>query len=411
MRKLFGAAVAFALLTTGVGVAGASNHATRSTVTGVTKDEIKLGITYVDLEPLKEVIDIDPGNFEAAFNAVIDDLNKKGGINGRKVVPVFAAVSPIGTLPAQEACVKLTEDEEVFAAIGFFLNDAALCYLERYQTPVLGGAITEEYLARAQAPWFTLEAGDDTAERVLDAFAAEGLFKRKYGKLGIVTLVQQQSLLDDVVLPTLARNNIKGTSAIIDAPSGDQVATQQAALAIIERFQADDIENVLLVGNSSVNFSDALAKTDYRPRMLTTAVTAAKTYVDTATTDQDVVRNLIGGEPAADFNDPALQKCLGVIEKAIGVTIEATVPKGETDHRLSAQGACQLVALFAEMATGAGKKLTVERFGKAGMRTMEIPGFGTIEYDPKTHTYSLPIYIFRYDDELKTLVQDAQPIG
>src|ERR1044072_47699 len=51
---------------------------------GVTADAIKLGIKYVDLNAIASVTSIDHGDYEAAYNAVIDDLNKRGGINGRK---------------------------------------------------------------------------------------------------------------------------------------------------------------------------------------------------------------------------------------------------------------------------------------------------------------------------------------
>ena len=85
----------------------------------MTKDKIKIGVTYVDLAAVRATgIKLDHGDYEKAFQTVIDDINAKGGINGRKIVPVFAPINPIGTDPAQAACVKLTEDEKVFAVIG-----------------------------------------------------------------------------------------------------------------------------------------------------------------------------------------------------------------------------------------------------------------------------------------------------
>ena len=83
------------------------------------------------------------GDYEKSYQAVIDDLNKHGGINGRKVVPVIAGIDPLGTAPAQETCLKFTEDDPVFAAVGFFNADVPLCYAEKHDTPVLGGQITD----------------------------------------------------------------------------------------------------------------------------------------------------------------------------------------------------------------------------------------------------------------------------
>src|SRR4051812_25203405 len=50
---------------------------------GVTADAIKVGITYVDLSKLTDIINIDHGDYRAAYTAVIDKLNASGGIDGR----------------------------------------------------------------------------------------------------------------------------------------------------------------------------------------------------------------------------------------------------------------------------------------------------------------------------------------
>ena len=118
----------------------------------VTKDEIKIGITYPDLEAIRSVTNTNHGDYEKSYRVVIDDLNKQGGINGRKVVPVFAAINPLGTAPAQEACLKLTEDEKVFAAMSFFNADAPLCFVDSHDTPILGGQTTSTNLGTPRRP-------------------------------------------------------------------------------------------------------------------------------------------------------------------------------------------------------------------------------------------------------------------
>ena len=230
---------------------------------GVSKDDIKLGVTYVDLEAIRDVTDINHGDYEGSYNAVIDELNKKGGVNGRKLVPVFAKVNPLGTAPAQEACLKLTEDEQVFAAVGFFYFDAPACYVTQHDTPILGGTMSPDLLKQAKAPWMTLESGPEVSPRVIDALAEGGALK---GKLGIVALAtEEKNLLDAQVLPGLKRNGIKGTVAIIDAPLTDVVAGTQQATTIAERFKADGIKTVLLVGGTPSAFTNGLKNTDYRP--------------------------------------------------------------------------------------------------------------------------------------------------
>ncbi len=411
MRKLIGACTALVLVLGSVGIAGAS--APTQSTPGVTKDDIKVGVTYIDFSEIRDIVDIDHGDYEAAYNAVIADLNKNGGINGRKVVPVFAPVSPVGTVPSQEACVKLTEDEKVFAAIGFFNQDAPLCYLEQHDTPIVGGNMTQEYLARAKAPWFSAESGDGTVEQVVQAFADDGAFKQK--KLGIVTTVQEKGVLDDTVLPTLKKNKVKGTSAIIDVAADDVTAGEQQAGVIAERFGQDGVDTVLVVGNAIQLFASALGKTDYRPQLLATNQNTYLGYLGNPGHDKTVLENSITGGVAVDFNEPGYLKCKKLVEKAIGEKIKHPddVADGEKDSSVSTSNACYNVALFAAIAKAAGKNLTVKSFGKAGdsLQTVDLPGYGTVTYDPTTRAYSQPIYLNRYDAAQDDVVQDDQPVG
>ena len=71
---------------------------------------------------------------------------------------------------------------------------------------------------------------------------------------------------------------------------------------------------------------------------------------------------------------------------------------------------CRYVVLFAALTKAAGKNPSVAGFGKAPEKlgSVEIPGSGTIPYDPKTHTFVQPMYTYKYDPSLKRLVVDKQ---
>jgi ABC-type branched-subunit amino acid transport system substrate-binding protein len=404
MRKLLAPAVVLGLLMGAAGVASAAG----SSAPGVTKDEIKVGITYVDLDAVRSVTNIDHGDYEKTYNAVIDDLNRRGGVNGRELVPVFAKINPLGTVPAQEACVKLTEDEKVFAAMGFFLNDAPLCFVDQHDTPVLGGTTTPQYLSRAKAPWFTPEAGAEVASRVIDTLATSGALK---GKLGIVTLAaDEQSLLHDVVLPALKRNKIKGTSAILDASTTDTVAVTQQAGTFAERFKSDGVKTVLLVGNSPSAFMNALSKTDYRPRLVATSINPFQAAAINPATDPSELKGAVSASVGTKFDDPSLQKCFRVVEQVTSDKVVENAPAGEPDYRASAEAACRYVALFATLAGAAGKNLTVQSFGQAPAKlgSFELPGSGKVTYDPKTHTFVQPMFTYRYEPSLQRMVVDKE---
>ncbi len=401
MRKF---AALFVVLVTVLGIAGVAWAA----APGVSKDEIKLGVAYVDLDAIRNVTDISHGDYKATYNAVIDALNKKGGINGRKVVPVFAPINPIGTAPAQEACLKLTEDEKVFATVGFFYFDAPLCYVAQHDTPILGGTMDPTYLKQAKAPWMTLDSGPEVTPRAVDALVKSGDLK---GKIGIVAAAsEEKNLLDAAVLPALKRNGIKNTVAIIDAPLNDTVAATQQAGTIAQRFQSDGIKTVLLVGATPSAFSNALKNSDYRPKLVGTPFSTFQGAALNKATDPALWKDSATADIAADFNDPSLQACYRTVEKATGDTIVERPQPGTPDYQASARAACQYISLFAQLAGAAGKDLTVAGFGKAAAKlgSVTVPGLGTIKYDPKTHTWQQTLYTYKYDPTSKQLVIDKK---
>jgi ABC-type branched-subunit amino acid transport system substrate-binding protein len=403
MRKVLALVVVLGFLVAAVGVAGAAGSAP-----GVSKDDIKLGVTYVDLEAIRDVTDISHGDYEGSYHAVIDQLNKNGGVNGRKIVPVFAKVNPIGTTPAQEACLKLAEDEKVFAAIGFFYFDTPACYVTQHETPILGGTMSPELLKKAKAPWMTLESGPEVSPRVIDTLAKGGALK---GKLGIVALAtEEKNLLDAQVLPGLKRNGIKGTVAIIDAPLNDVVAGTQQATTIAERFKSDGIKTVLLVGGTPSAFTNGLKNSDYRPKLVGTNFSTFQGAAINKATDPAFYKNAVTADIGIDFDDPSLQKCYALVEKVTHDTIVQYPKPGDPDYQASAASACRYVSLFAQLAGAAGKDLTVAGFGKAAEKlgSVTVPGSGTIKYDPKTHTWLQPMYTYKYDPTNQQLVKDQK---
>ncbi len=301
MRKVLAPLVVLGFVLGAISIASAATP-------GVSKDDIKLGVTYVDLDAIRDVTDISHGDYKTTYNAVIDELNKKGGINGRKVVPVFAPINPIGTAPAQEACVKLTEDEKVFAAVGFFYFDGPLCYVAQHDTPILGGTMNPTYLQQAKAPWMTLDSGPEVTPRAVDALVKSGDLKGKIGIVGVAT--EEKNLLDAAVLPALKRNGIKNTVAIIDAPLNDTVAATQQAGTIAEKFKSEGIKTVLLVGAAPSAFSNALKNTDYRPKLVGTPFSTFQGAAINKATDPALWKGSATADIAADFNDPSLQTVL-----------------------------------------------------------------------------------------------------
>ncbi len=178
----------------------------------MTADAIKVGIAYPDLSSLKDVIDVDNGDYRRTYQAVVDSINAKGGIAGRKIDPVFAPINPIGANAAAAACTKLTQDEKVFVAVGFFLNDDVLCYLQTNPTPVIGGTMTDERLSKAKVAWYTTEPGDDVEIDTIRALAEGGKLDGKVAVTGAARRPAEPRQ-DDQAAPEGAQRRRRGHRA------------------------------------------------------------------------------------------------------------------------------------------------------------------------------------------------------
>ena len=86
---------------------------------GASDSEIKNGHTNPYSGPASSYGVI--GKTETAFFTMI---NEKGGINGRKIVPVYKTICPVPVNLTLAACTSFTEDDHVFAVIGSMYDPA-----------------------------------------------------------------------------------------------------------------------------------------------------------------------------------------------------------------------------------------------------------------------------------------------
>jgi len=347
---------------------------------GVTDDSIKVGVTYLDVEAIAEVVDIDQGDYEAAYTALFDDINADGGIHGRTIEPVFQPVSPIGTESAETACVTLTEDEQVFLAMGFFRTDEPACYLEIHQTAVLGGYMSNALLDRISVPWFSPDAGEDFQGDAIRRFAEDGLFG---DRLGVFAITTEADLMDDVALPALEEAGIEPVeTAILDAPADDVTAQNAAVGVIAERFRSAGIDQVLIIGSGGLTWANGVQSLDYRPQLLITD----KGPIDAFTAspgdpDLSLLEGAIGGSvdvpPADAYDTPEMQECLAVQEAAGYPSPDpATLPPERQGEVAAAFISCTQVALFRAVVDGAGEDLNYGTLRQAGeqLGELRLPG-------------------------------------
>src|SRR5262249_26111556 len=116
--------VALLLAALTFGATPRASSSSGSTQQGVTKDSIKVAIPLVDFSAIKDFVDYTFGDTEAISKVFVDYINKNGGINGRKIVPVYKTYPPI---PGQKPhplslCPSFTEDDKGFAVVGVLID-------------------------------------------------------------------------------------------------------------------------------------------------------------------------------------------------------------------------------------------------------------------------------------------------
>jgi len=396
----------------GAGAAGAQGPSGQ----GVTPTSIKVGVTYPDLSALRGVINVDPGNYPVAYQALFDQINAQGGIDGRKVVPVFAGVNPLGTAGAATACTQLTEDDKVFAVLGFFQQPDTACYVQTHGVPIIGQSLTAQQAAQAKAPWFNdLISPSDLVPKEMATFAQEGVFKGK--KVGVVATSVDQDELSLVSSALRAHHVNVVQTAVNSVPDTDNAAQVQEYGVIAQKFQSSGVDLVVAVGNAGNGWPAALQgnQSTYTPQLVATDYNDLHAYTaNKAGYSQAILKGALtaGGDPPASvwWNAPAMKSCVATVHKAEPtatinnpVTATASTPVTWT----APQTACYQVALFAAIAKAAGKTLNVSTFAKGGASLTHVVlpgGGGTYDFAGGHNDGNGPVFVYTWSPSARALV-------
>lgn len=376
---------------------------------GVTDDEIVIGVTHVDTAALTAVgLNFDLGDHRAAYQALVDDINDAGGIHGRRIRIVPAAIDPTNPVSADEVCAQLAEDDDVFLITGFFLADAVLCPVELHETAVVGGGMTPERLDRANAPWITWTPDTDQPVQVVRTLAERGVLG---DRLAVYAAALDEEALNDLVLPALRELGIEPVAdAVMDAPTGDVVAIEAAVRLIAEGFEAEGADTVLLVGASGATWPQYQTdNTGYRPRLLFLQLTAARAFAtNESTTDTSILAGSLSaggyGPDQARFEEPAMQRCVATLAaRGVDTPAPESLPEDDASNQpyQAAFQACPDIALVRAALEAAGETLDYGTLA-AGVDGLEvrIPG------DPVPRVYGPPpaadgdpaAYLFGWDE-------------
>lgn len=303
---------------------------------GVSSDEIKVGFLVAEDAGATLAAygaPVNYGNGKRQVTALVDDLNRRGGILGRKVIPVFGAYRAQENPQSQAArlCTQFTEDEPVFAVISFggSIGDFRTCLAERH-TFLIDHTFTsrDDTFMRELAPWFLLPANKTESrlwQILVPTLKRQGYFGRN-PKLGLVTSNRPEyaRLARDVVKPLLRKAGIQVEDEVT-LNNFDLADSQSQTSQAVLRFKSKGITHVLFVPSygSAYFFMQNAESQSYRPRY------AIDSSYGPAVLLQDNVPNAqlrgsigIGWSPMHDVDDRHLQysaqeqRCFKILKSA-----------------------------------------------------------------------------------------------
>lgn len=376
---------------------------------GVTDTSIKIGIMYLDLSEAGPVLGINQGDFQAAYQAAIDEVNEAGGIHGRMIEAVFTPIVPASADQGTAACTALTDDEEVFVVLGSYIDENAPCVVTTHETPLLGGdlAMNPDTMAAAKALWFAVGGGAGQQNAGLQTLVDEGLLD---GKVGVVGALGFESLYEINAQPILEAGGVDVVDvAYLDIINGaaDPNSLYAAAETVALKFESQGIDQVIFNTGGGTVFPSGLARTDYRPRLLFDNSDDMALYIAGEGNDLSVLENAIavGSYDAANLFPEMGGKaaeCVASQEKRLGITIipSKDVPKGEPTYWASSSVACDLVGLLTKILDAAGPELNWGTFTTAGYNLGPIELATSIDpyvFDKDHPNGSPKLYFYEYD--------------
>ena len=359
---------------------------------GVTASTIKLGIVLIDYDKVKQYIHNTDGNQPQTYQVFVDDINKHGGVDGRKIVPEYYTYTSIGSAGPLAACTSLTEDKKVFATIGV-LYDATgagqLCFANQHKSILITHELTQAVIDKA-TPGLLLTVAA-TPERGADVLLA--LLEQEHTLTGKTVAVlgetgTQQSV-ETKIVPGFKKLGVKtGTTAILTIGGEDTTIAQAQLDSFIERWRTEGVNAVMLSGDDTVatQFVTKLKKEIPGVLLMTDSVASAQ-HNAASEPNPNPYDGMLTAQALPDqqnFEQPSFQACAKTYQDAIGkpVIAPADLKPGPDGNKVEVydamEVACEDLAFFKYVADKVGPYLNnqnwVQTVNNLGNIDNVIPG-------------------------------------
>ena len=405
---------------------GSTTPQDTSTGVGVTPTSIKLGIALVNFDCIKQYTDSIRLGQQAVYDAYIKDINDKGGVNGRKIIPDYKMYCPSPPAPTQELltdCTAFAQDDQVFGVIGTFVDfsgDAQQCIAKQEKRVLLTFNLTQAIMDKAP-PGMILTPGtipERGAKILIGLVGKEGTLKGK--KVAVLGDTNEATVVNGTIVPGLTKANVpQGSKALLTFSSGGDTTQAQAQLdSFIEKWKTQNVNAIWLSGNlaSTKQFVEKI-----RARMpgvlLLSDNTDTLMQAQQETIKPNPYQGLItpGGLSPKESDASANWKfCADIYKKETGKNAEGAQEiiksadgKNILDEHGTESDACQLLWFFHDIAAKTGKYLNNNNWVNTVNTYGEIVNRGSGDYS-SIHTGK-----YSADDNwrLQKFEQSVKPSG
>lgn len=275
------------------GGGGGERSNARATGPGVSRDTIHVGMFFVnDGDRANEATGFESTSADArhVYNAILEDVNRRGGVLGRELKPVYyrgsAVTSQTVSEQAQAACAHWHQDNKVFGVLGFPHPVALECTQKVGGVSVYAGLGIFLSDTFQRYPAFVEVSGMDVERQAavtIDGLQQQGYFRGGAPtgtKVGILTFDTAgfHRAVDRVAVPALARHGHgKPEVAYITPPQRAQEVGNSSSevQSAILRFKSVGVTHVIILegaagiaggGHLMFLFTNQAEPQAYRPR-------------------------------------------------------------------------------------------------------------------------------------------------
>ncbi len=373
---------------------GASGSKLKDLGDGVSADKVKVGIAIIDYDSIADFVDFARGDQLKTAQVFVDYINKNGGIDGRQIDPVFKTYEPIpGRTPDPlTLCTAWTEDDDVFAVLGVFIDftgEGQLCITRDHNRIHIGHELEQPWID--EAPPGLLLTPDTTKEAAVANFVPLVLStgKLKGKTVGFLTDQDAADRVKNLVVPAMKKGKVKtGSTALLSITGEDTSAAQAQLDGFIEKWKDEGVNAIYMAGltASAKQFVEKIKEALPKALLLADSSSVAQQAQDevkagVTPNPYEGMLGIIGatGAEAWDDKNPQLQQCVDIYEKATGETVpgpdEAEVnAKGKTvETYIAVTDFCGELMMFKAIAERVGPNLTIKNWQKA------VNNFGAIK--------------------------------